>query len=1114
MRSAWMFLCAICTWCPVQGTYRSSSCLCNGKALYCVRDSLGLFCANCQDNTEGRHCESCKEGFYHQRAGERCLPCQCNPVGSEGAGCDSQGQCVCKRGVQGTQCDRCADGSPITASGCDKLHQKTCFCNGHSNQCSSARGYSVYNIISTFDQGMAGWRVVTAPIVNPSQVQYRWSPVHHSVEVISKDVLPVYLSAPAEYLGNQALSYGQTLSFVLRLNKGVRYPSASDVVLEGAGLKVGAPLGNLRTVIPCGKKITYTFRLDERPSSKWAPHLSASEFQTLLSNLTAIKIRVTFGEEGRGYLDDVTLVSARLGPGFPASWVEECRCPAGYEGQFCERCAAGYKRRYPEQGVRSQCEPCVCQGGSCDPDTGDCYSADETHGGQACSNGYYSDPEVPGACKKCPCPTGYICSVTAGTLNVECKCPAGTTGSRCQKCSSGFYGDPLGESGVQRLCQRCHCNGHLDMNAVGNCDRLTGECFKCLNNTTGFQCEKCLEGFFHRKAGDACQACKCNPKGSIASSCNEQGQCKCKEGFEGLKCIQSTCPSCFDPVKSKIGKFVKRLQQLEALFNEVGTGGVDISKSMEKALSDAEEMVKTVESEADLLIEAEKSLHAQLVVIGSNQSKGEKKIQDISKIVENVARQEKQYQREVADIQKLISIIKQHLEKAKLDIQSIELPSGDEIPGTSTVSDLVQRATGLADKHMGEAAAVEEIAKSSLLEAEKALALMRTVISGENQITEQLNGLKTKYEKDIAQVNAMDKEAARLSKAAETESTVALDTLKQISDLEKDLLKVPKKEVSSLVDTLDGLKKSFGSNVSGFLELHKQAGNNQKEAVELMNQLKNVQQVQDNLLTRANNAKADADKALKVFNNLGSVDEALEKLKGFETQIINSKALADDALSRLPIISGIIGKAVVNNHKTQAILDQMGDYSDTFATLNKLNSSLDNLEKMSGSLPSSSDLLKTATSLKGGLKVLDNQVDLTRTKLTEEKANAERERELAERVNREANAAYINANNTRDAVKDALKTVNNLLGILGTPTAVDEKKVTDLENALATSRKLVEKELRPRLRELEDKEAEQRAAITRMIRDIDTILADIDNLKHIQRTIPEGCYTSPPIERP
>lgn len=73
---------------------------------------------------------------------------------------------------------------------------------------------------------------------------------------------------------------------------------------------------------------------------------------------------------GRGYLDDVSLVSAKLGPGTPAVWVEKCRCPAGYDGLFCERCATGYRRRFPGQGPRSPCDPCSCQGGTCDPETG------------------------------------------------------------------------------------------------------------------------------------------------------------------------------------------------------------------------------------------------------------------------------------------------------------------------------------------------------------------------------------------------------------------------------------------------------------------------------------------------------------------------------------------------------------------------------------------------------------------------------------------------------------------------------------------------------------------------------------------------------------------------
>lgn len=74
---------------------------------------------------------------------------------------------------------------------------------------------------------------------------------------------------------------------------------------------------------------------------------------------------------GTGYIDNVTLVSALPVPGVPAPWVERCRCPAAYRGQFCESCAPGYRRDSPGHGPFSSCVPCNCQGGGiCDPDTG------------------------------------------------------------------------------------------------------------------------------------------------------------------------------------------------------------------------------------------------------------------------------------------------------------------------------------------------------------------------------------------------------------------------------------------------------------------------------------------------------------------------------------------------------------------------------------------------------------------------------------------------------------------------------------------------------------------------------------------------------------------------
>lgn len=51
---------------------------------------------------------------------------------------------------------------------------------------------------------------------------------------------------------------------------------------------------------------------------------------SVLTNLTAIKIRGTYTPEGVGFLDNVKLETASRGvAGRPAHWVEQCECPQG-----------------------------------------------------------------------------------------------------------------------------------------------------------------------------------------------------------------------------------------------------------------------------------------------------------------------------------------------------------------------------------------------------------------------------------------------------------------------------------------------------------------------------------------------------------------------------------------------------------------------------------------------------------------------------------------------------------------------------------------------------------------------------------------------------------------
>uniref|UniRef100_A0A674BNH1 Laminin subunit gamma 1 n=1 Tax=Salmo trutta TaxID=8032 RepID=A0A674BNH1_SALTR len=1068
--------CLVAHKCPnnVYVTPVADICKCNGKSRYCLPDSGGLHCVDCQDNTEGRHCERCKEGFHHQREGNRCLPCNCSRIGSVGSHCDSRGHCSCRAGAQGDKCDRCPNGTPIMTA-----QSLPCFCYGHSTQCSPATGYSVHTITSTFDNGPEGWRAATGHGVTPSQVHFRWSPTHKDIEVISKDIMPAYLYAPDSYLGNQELSYGQNISFSLRLDRGVRHPSTADVVLEGSGLRVAASLGDLRTIVPCGQKITYTFRLDEQQSSKWRPLLSSFQFQKLLQNLTAIKIRGTFGENGRGYLDNVHMESARQGAGTPAAWVQNCNCPVGYEGQFCERCASGYKRSSPSKGPYSSCEPCSCRGGSCDSETGDCYSADETPGRQTCQLGYYNDPAQPRSCLKCPCPNGAACSVSPGTVKVKCDlCPPGTTGSRCDTCQDGFYGNPLGGNGVQRPCRRCQCN------SVSSCDPQTGECLKCLNHTTGFFCESCLDGYHHSMPSEACKPCGCNSQGSLYNKCGDQGQCSCREGFEGLKCQRSACPSCFNPVKTK--GYTRKLREIETLFTGTESGSLPVNDAqMERAIRAAEDIVTDLQRNAQTLSESEKDLQARLSDISTTQLSEGRDIQVISNTINNIKLQDQRYQRQVSDIQTLIHDVRRKLEEARLNIKQavsyIEFPLSDAEVDTDSLSTLVQRATGLAEKHQSKAGTVEKTANSALAESEKSLALMRTVMTGENKIRELISDLKTKYDKNSAQVKAMESLATRLSSSAQDESRMAADTLEQIASLE---LNIP--------GPLKVLSKT-GLSAGSFLWFL----------------FGDYSQEYDQLLARANAAKADTELALKaITDNIDGVDDALEMLRGFDGQISKNKALADEAIKRLPGINATIQQAVGNNSETLFIIGSVSDdYNDALGTFSRLEA-----VEMSGSLPvAPADLLKDATKLKGDVQDLKTQAIATVSKVAAERANAEGQRDRAAEVR---TGAYINAKHTRDAVGETLLVINNLLSMIGKPGSVDEERLGELEQSISSARGQVNQQLRPRLQDLEEKEAGQRARLSGLNLDIDMILDDIRNLEDIHANIPKGCFNTPPIEKP
>uniref|UniRef100_A0A3P8UH74 Laminin, alpha 1 n=1 Tax=Amphiprion percula TaxID=161767 RepID=A0A3P8UH74_AMPPE len=114
-------------------------CNCHNKSLDCffnqtVSDlSLSLnsdgvrrgggVCIDCQKNTAGINCETCRDGYYRPAevspfSDSPCSECRCDLRGSKSLVCSrddtqpgvSAGQCVCQEGFAGRRCDRCAFG--------------------------------------------------------------------------------------------------------------------------------------------------------------------------------------------------------------------------------------------------------------------------------------------------------------------------------------------------------------------------------------------------------------------------------------------------------------------------------------------------------------------------------------------------------------------------------------------------------------------------------------------------------------------------------------------------------------------------------------------------------------------------------------------------------------------------------------------------------------------------------------------------------------------------------------------------------------------------------------------------------------------------------------------
>ncbi|VUZ56348.1 unnamed protein product [Hymenolepis diminuta] len=152
---------------------------------------------------------------------------------------------------------------------------------------------------------------------------------------------------------------------------------------------------------------------------------------------------------------------------------------------------------------------CECNGmaSECDSETGFCMNCEGNTAGahcEVCAEGYMGDPTQGIPCERCRCPSenanfARTCHTIGQTGSYICECLPGYAGQLCDRCDTGYYGDPVN----MIPCKKCECNPAGSQHQ--NCNMKTGQCV-CLPGVTGQQCDECPPG--HVVDGGRCIDCR------------------------------------------------------------------------------------------------------------------------------------------------------------------------------------------------------------------------------------------------------------------------------------------------------------------------------------------------------------------------------------------------------------------------------------------------------------------------------------------------------------------------------------------------------------------------------------------------------------------------------
>uniref|UniRef100_A0A665X2C9 Laminin subunit beta-2-like n=1 Tax=Echeneis naucrates TaxID=173247 RepID=A0A665X2C9_ECHNA len=578
-------------WRPAEGrnTNACKKCNCNGHSTQCHFDMAaylatgnvsGGVCDDCQHNTMGRNCETCKPFYYKDpfkdiRDPQVCIACDCDPDGSLNGGmCDSHtdtslgmvgGQCRCKANVEGPRCDKCKPGffglSAENPQGC-----QPCWCDNRgtvsgSSQCDPVSGDCFCKRLVTgrscdqclpehwaLSHDLNGCRGCECDIGGSldNHCSMESGQCHCRSHMTGRQCTQVesgYFFMALDHLLYEAEWAKMGQGCVLETREHQLGRPASWTGIGFARVPEGGSLDFFISDIPYSMEYDLLIRYEAQMPRDWeevritvvrpGPIPTSSPCGNTIPNDDRLTVSLPAGvrfvvppqpvclERGVTYTLRFEFVRYQ-----DANRIS-CCCPSTLKHllpvplQIALMPRHSYMEMFnagdPASNIRKQTyERYRCHEGA--------KSVARPLMSDTCAklitsmSAIINDGALPCKCD----PQGSVSSM-CDARGGQCHCKPNVIGRRCDQCAPGTYGfGPLG-------CVACGCS--LEGSVTRLCDKFTGQC-QCRPGAFGQRCDGCQAGHW---GFPSCRPCQCN---GHADQCDQRtGACiNCRDNTGGDKC--------------------------------------------------------------------------------------------------------------------------------------------------------------------------------------------------------------------------------------------------------------------------------------------------------------------------------------------------------------------------------------------------------------------------------------------------------------------------------------------------------------------------------------------------------------------------------------------------